>query len=136
MKKSITMILPEIGEVEVFLNEEQFDSAIEKGKKEYEKRIEDGISFFERLQRIREKSNKTLENDDGFTNNKEDWKTYFPDISFETIFETVEEARKQEEDIRKKARIACSLIEIAFATYLGSSSIASVDRLKKITSTG
>jgi len=129
-KKAIAIILPEIGEVEVLLTEEQFNISILKGKKYYDREVEDGISFHERLRRIREKSNTTLETEGGFTNNKENWESFFPDISFETISNTVEEAREKEESLRENARIACSLIEIAFAAYIGGTVASAMEKLK------
>jgi len=137
MKKSLEINLPDIGKVEILLTEEQFEKAVADGKSKYvsvekakDSIVKENLSFYDRMKDI-DGSRTTEDVKDGFVNNEKRWDELFPDISYEDISNTVEEARKIEETKRRNARIACSLIEIAFATYMGKAAPTAMDKIKE-----
>jgi len=137
MKKSLEINLPDIGKVEILLTEEQFEKAVADGRNKYisvekakDSIVKENLSFYDRMKEI--DGNRTTEDvKDGFVNNERRWDELFPDISYEDISNTVEEAKKIEEKKRSNARIACSLIEIAFAAYLGKSAPTAMEKIKE-----
>ena len=107
--------LPEIGEIEVLLTEDQMNKAIADGKNIFKEQQNYPVNSDDF---IYNGGMATEDTPGGFTNNDTDWDSFFPDISLQDIQDLTDKAIEQEEKTRKIAIAACSLITIALMSYM------------------
>lgn len=116
-KVPVKFNLPELGEVEVLLTEDQAKKAIADGKKLYQEKAEEGTDTSNYI--YSGQPTTTTSSSNHFSSSDVDWNSFFPDISLEEIQELSANAVKHEEAIRKKAVAVCSLIKVALGSYMG-----------------
>lgn len=111
--------LPEIGSVEIKLTENQMNKAIAEGKNIFNESQNETV---DPSNYIHGGGMATTDTPGGFTNNDVDWDSFFPDISLQDIKDLTNSAIEQEEKLRAAAIVACSLANIALASYMNKNS--------------
>ena len=114
-KIPITIDVPEIGEFEVLLTEEQTKQAIIDGKEIFKLEDEEMTDTSDYIYGINTVTKKTS---GGFTDNTIDWNSFFPNLSLKDIKDLSDEAVVQEEEIYEASSRACTLITIALSSYM------------------
>lgn len=108
--------LPEIGEVEILLSEDQLNKTIADGKRLYQENTESGDDMTDY---IYNGSPATTTATSGAGLGDVDWNSFFPDIPMDEIKDLAEKSVSDEEGKRKKALAVCSLIRVALGSYMG-----------------
>ena len=122
--------LPEIGDVEVLLTEDQAKKAVAEGKEIFKNTIEKPVNTSDYIYN----SNMATDNTPGgFTGNMTDWDSFFPDISLEEIEDLANDSIKQEKKIRAAAIATCSLITMALAEYMKNNSLVDTQNVQNAT---
>jgi len=130
-KVPVKFNLPEIGEVEILLSEDQLKKTLADGKRLYKENTESPESTSDYVYSGSPTSTTT---NAGNNLANIDWDSFFPDIPMDEIKELAEKAVSQKEETRKKALAVCSLIRIALGAYMGGESkidFKNIDFFKK-----
>jgi hypothetical protein len=120
-KVPIKVNLPNIGEIEIFLTEEQVKKAMNDGQNILKGNVYNYI-FTGGM--------ATTNTDNGFTGKDVDWSSFFPEVSIEDIRDLSEKAETMEKTKQMAALSACRTITAALNSYFGENETGFVNILK------
>lgn len=112
----IKVKIERLGEIEIALTDEQIGELILDGAKtlkNFEKEKEDEKEWYLPNHVGSEDS------EDGFTGNKINWSSYFPNISNEELDEMINQVLKREEKVKNSGKIIIPIITAGISTLIG-----------------
>jgi len=123
--KTITTEIPQLGNVDITLSDEQIEMSLKEGKMIFYKLS--GV-----VQYYRSVGKTTVDVKGTLTGQENNWSQYLSKITSEDIAETLALAKEKEAENRTNAKIACSLVTMAIVAYSGGDYLTLKEKVKEL----